>query len=67
MSLRAGAMVVGHWSFVGSVGAGAKGNEFPEFLTVGKLGHYRAIRISGAGSKELVHRQLYQELVGRRF
>ena len=63
-------MVVGHWTFVGgpqnfyecrSGWLPAKGAEFPEFLRVSRLLQYSTRQITGAGYKELVHRQLYQE------
>ena len=42
-----------------------KTSEFPEFPRVSRLGQYSAIQITGAGYKDLVHRQLYQDLIGR--
>ena len=36
---------------------------FSEFLRVSSLGRYCTIQITGAGYKELVHRQLYREQV----
>ena len=72
---RAGAMVVGHWCFAGSAQdlcgcrsdwVPAKGAEFPEFRKVSSLGQYSTIQTTGAGYKELVHRQLYQDLISRR-
>ena len=68
----AGLPVVGHWTHVGDLNLGEEGQldwvafkeKGIEPIPLSGLGNYVTVQVPGCGYKELVHRQLWQDLSG---